>query len=429
MNYIFWQMQGDAPLCTLASARSTGVSSVPAAALRIPRHIMKGLQNVSIIATSVMLHNCSCAAFVSFSASARPTNGVPLCFGRQSSSDSTIAALVVRISNRRKVKSLASAAYSSKHTDADASRPTTLLIGSQQDPASCAIMNAIVARGGWSEVGVEQDSTLGGEGGRVWEHARSPVSLWSITESLLNFDDADRRWMEEDSIRGLGNEGRRWLGRPSDVIFLSKHVARSGVPALCVHPIGIPNVREQSISTRSFGISLDIRPVCSFAPGQRLWLSNGVVRPGSFGGLGRVSDDSDLLHASVRGTQWCEISEHPQPRPDFVSRGSGSACSIRNRSQQLGSFCFANWTREGREKRSCSHGRTPTLHSPAAGYPAVIGGTRGWGSARAVSPTVPSTGELPARAAASGARSGLARRLRRYAGGDPPRSLAGNARK
>lgn len=145
---------------------------------------------------------------------------------------------------------------------------TTLLVGSQQDAASRAMVGALLSRGNWVETtpGVEPN---GEQNGKAWNHALSRTSLWSVEGSLLGLDDADLRWasagpvheLEEEQTRDQrqggeggrpgpgpkpgrpGRPGRAGRDFPSDVVFLSKHVAKSGVPALCVHPIGVPNVR------------------------------------------------------------------------------------------------------------------------------------------------------------------------------------------
>lgn len=119
----------------------------------------------------------------------------------------------------------------------------TLLVGSQQDAASRAMISALLARGDWIETapGVEKDGT---RNGKAYTHQKSPTSLWSVKGGLLDLDDADRRWAS--ASRGLADEQQQSepLILPSDVVFLSRHVAKSGVPALCVHPIGVPNVSE-----------------------------------------------------------------------------------------------------------------------------------------------------------------------------------------
>lgn len=147
---------------------------------------------------------------------------------------------------------------------------TTLLVGSQQDSASRAMMVALLSRGNWVETtpGVEPNGELNG---KAWNHALSRTSLWSVEGSLLGLDDADLRWASAGPVGGLEEAQTRYqrqggegggpgpgpgpgrpkrpgrVGRdfPSDVVFLSKHVAKSGVPALCVHPIGVPNVRAR----------------------------------------------------------------------------------------------------------------------------------------------------------------------------------------
>lgn len=114
--------------------------------------------------------------------------------------------------------------------------PPTLLVGSQQDEASCAMMSALLARGDWLETTPGMESNVQHQLGRAWTHERRAVSLWSVEGPLLGLDDADRRWTDIKDVR------RR---SPADVIFLSKHVAKSGVPALCVHPIGVPDVSDE----------------------------------------------------------------------------------------------------------------------------------------------------------------------------------------
>ena len=57
------------------------------------------------------------------------------------------------------------------------------------------------------------------------------VSLWLLSDKLTQFDDADKRWREENPDDGAVDE----------VIFLSRHAAESGRPCLTVHPIGTPS--------------------------------------------------------------------------------------------------------------------------------------------------------------------------------------------
>ncbi len=89
--------------------------------------------------------------------------------------------------------------------------------------------------------GIEQDGT---RNGKAYNHRHSPTSLWLVEGPLLDLDDADRRWASAatDLVADDERPQSESLTLPSDVVFLSRHVAKSGVPALCVHPIGIPNV-------------------------------------------------------------------------------------------------------------------------------------------------------------------------------------------
>ena len=57
------------------------------------------------------------------------------------------------------------------------------------------------------------------------------MSLWLLSDKLTQFDDADKRWREENPDDGAVDE----------VIFLSRHAAESGRPCLTVHPIGTPS--------------------------------------------------------------------------------------------------------------------------------------------------------------------------------------------
>lgn len=94
----------------------------------------------------------------------------------------------------------------------------------------------------------------GGQKGQAWVHAHARAFLWSVDSSLLDLDDADHRWAAEKSLGDweteppsqgtalLGGRRERPRSLPTDVVFLSKHLAKSGVPALCVHPIGLPDV-------------------------------------------------------------------------------------------------------------------------------------------------------------------------------------------
>lgn len=130
------------------------------------------------------------------------------------------------------------------HNTTNTPGPITLLVASEQDAASRAMVSALLARGDWLETmpGVEPDGT---RSGKAYTHKHSPTSLWSVAGSLLDLDDADRRWISATREGFDEQQQQDQQDQISDVVFLSRHVAKSGVPALCVHPIGVPNVRER----------------------------------------------------------------------------------------------------------------------------------------------------------------------------------------
>lgn len=66
-------------------------------------------------------------------------------------------------------------------------------------------------------------------------YSNADVRLLKHERSIIAEDDLDQRWQEA-------------TGEPvSEVIFLSKHTAVSNRPALTVHPIGVPHLREDEI--------------------------------------------------------------------------------------------------------------------------------------------------------------------------------------
>lgn len=100
----------------------------------------------------------------------------------------------------------------------------TLLIASAPDIASTIQGDALLARGGWTEVG-----TI--EGGAHYAHANGQVHLWWHPKKLLHEDHHDQRFAEAAGIP---------LGDLREVIYLSRHFAASGQPSLTLHVIGVP---------------------------------------------------------------------------------------------------------------------------------------------------------------------------------------------
>lgn len=97
----------------------------------------------------------------------------------------------------------------------------SLLIVSEPDIASTIQGDALLGRGGWTEV-----TTV--ENGRCWAHDRKPVHLWWFPGRVLMEDNLEKRYSD-----GSGADVK-------EVIFLSRHFAASGLPSLTLHVIGVP---------------------------------------------------------------------------------------------------------------------------------------------------------------------------------------------
>ncbi|KAG2647985.1 hypothetical protein PVAP13_1NG008800 [Panicum virgatum] len=99
-----------------------------------------------------------------------------------------------------------------------------LVVATTSDPASIGPAAAFLAMPGWSP------GPPIAEGMQSFTNGN--VRLLKHQRSIIAEDDLDRRWQEA-------------TGEPvSEVIFLSKHTAVSNRPALTVHPIGVPHLRE-----------------------------------------------------------------------------------------------------------------------------------------------------------------------------------------
>lgn len=103
----------------------------------------------------------------------------------------------------------------------------TLVVATTTDAASIGPASAFLAMPGWQPGPFVQEipSFVNGE-----------VRLLKHDNSIVKEDDLDKRWEE---VTGEVVD---------EVIFLSKHVAASNRPALTVHPIGVPHLREDEDS-------------------------------------------------------------------------------------------------------------------------------------------------------------------------------------
>ncbi|XP_010260970.1 PREDICTED: D-aminoacyl-tRNA deacylase-like isoform X2 [Nelumbo nucifera] len=102
----------------------------------------------------------------------------------------------------------------------------TLVVATTIDPASIGPASALLAMPGWHPGPFLQDipSFVNGE-----------VRLLKHDNSIVAEDHLDKRW--EEATNEVVDE----------IIFLSKHTAVSNRPALTVHPIGIPHLREDDV--------------------------------------------------------------------------------------------------------------------------------------------------------------------------------------
>uniref|UniRef100_A0A0D9XBJ5 D-aminoacyl-tRNA deacylase n=1 Tax=Leersia perrieri TaxID=77586 RepID=A0A0D9XBJ5_9ORYZ len=99
-----------------------------------------------------------------------------------------------------------------------------LVVATASDPASIGPAAAFLAMPGWSPgppIPEGMESFINGH-----------VRLLKHEHSIIAEDDLDLRWQA-----ATGED-------VSEVIFLSKHTAVSNRPALTVHPIGVPHLRE-----------------------------------------------------------------------------------------------------------------------------------------------------------------------------------------
>ncbi|KAH9772243.1 D-aminoacyl-tRNA deacylase [Citrus sinensis] len=99
-----------------------------------------------------------------------------------------------------------------------------LIVATTIDPASINPANALLAMPGWKPGPFFQDD--------MKSFVNQKVRVLQHNKSIIAEDDLDKRWQEATG---------EVVG---EVIFLSKHTAVSNRPALTVHPIGVPHLRE-----------------------------------------------------------------------------------------------------------------------------------------------------------------------------------------
>ena len=120
----------------------------------------------------------------------------------------------------------------------------TLLIVSEPDLASTIQGDALLNRGGWRE-------SIEVEGCKCWTHTDRPVHIWWLSERILWEDGVDSRY---EKGAGLSE------GAVSEVIFLSRHFAASGMPSLTLHVIGVPGEEQVGEPAEYGGIKGEVVP-------------------------------------------------------------------------------------------------------------------------------------------------------------------------
>ncbi|WRX15554.1 D-aminoacyl-tRNA deacylase DtdA - like 1 [Theobroma cacao] len=103
----------------------------------------------------------------------------------------------------------------------------TVIVATTTDPASINPATALLAMPGWLPgPSLFRD---------IISFTNRNVRLLQHNKSIVEEDDLDRRW-EEATGEAV-----------DEVIFFSKHTAVSNRPALTVHPIGVPHLREGDV--------------------------------------------------------------------------------------------------------------------------------------------------------------------------------------
>ncbi|KAK3012729.1 hypothetical protein RJ639_009562 [Escallonia herrerae] len=103
----------------------------------------------------------------------------------------------------------------------------TLVVATTTDPASIGPASALLAMPGWHPGPLVEDMP---------SFVNREVRLLKHDNGIVKEDHLDKRW--EAATGEVVDE----------VIFLSKHTAISNRPALTVHPIGVPHLREDEVS-------------------------------------------------------------------------------------------------------------------------------------------------------------------------------------
>ncbi|KAF5727798.1 D-aminoacyl-tRNA deacylase-like isoform X2 [Tripterygium wilfordii] len=102
----------------------------------------------------------------------------------------------------------------------------TLVVATTTDPASINPANALLAMPGWNPGPSFQE---------IRSFVNEQVRLLQHDHGIVKEDHLDLRW--EEATGEVVDE----------IIFLSKHTAVSNRPALTIHPIGVPHLRQDEV--------------------------------------------------------------------------------------------------------------------------------------------------------------------------------------
>jgi D-aminoacyl-tRNA deacylase len=122
-----------------------------------------------------------------------------------------------------------------------------LIVSSDHDQASSLMLKSLLARSGWKPLQPQQQKGDGAEKPQLctfsaaWAHSSGRALMAQLEGTMLQADEVDVSFEQQFQLPPSGGSS------VSDVIFISKHKAASGTPALTAHPIGLPNPAAEAV--------------------------------------------------------------------------------------------------------------------------------------------------------------------------------------
>ncbi|KAK2635989.1 hypothetical protein Ddye_030781 [Dipteronia dyeriana] len=200
----------------------------------------------------------------------------------------------------------------------------SLVVATTRDPASMNPATALLAKPGWQPGPSFQN---------IKSFVNEQVRVLQHDNSIIAEDDLDKRW--EEATGESVNE----------LIFLSKHTAVSNRPALTVHPIGVPHLREGEVPPQGGRPGWAAPPLPQMGPWLRL--------------LNNIAASHNLLpefEITLEGTHHGPVTNKPTM---FVEIGSTEEYWKRQDAAQVialliweglglgGGTAVGNWSRVG----------------------------------------------------------------------------------